>query len=150
MNWKRFKERLFAEPTNVLALSGGGARGMAHIGVLRHLDYLSLKPELVTGTSMGAVVGALYCLNGSSEGLRDVVHDLFVSELFQKLDLDDLIEHDRHTDGAELLHLGDRRDERGDRGVGAEHRTGSDPEEQAVSDLTGSTNNQDVVHVWED
>jgi NTE family protein len=94
MNWKRFKERLFADPTNVLALSGGGARGMAHIGVLRHLDYLSLKPELVTGTSMGAVVGALYCLNGSSEGLRDVVHDLFVSELFQKLDLDDLIEHD--------------------------------------------------------
>jgi NTE family protein len=96
MNWKQFKERFFTDPTHVLALSGGGARGMAHIGVLAHLDHLSLKPELVTGTSMGAVVGALYCLYGSSEGLKDVVHELFESELFEKLDLDELI---RDEDG---------------------------------------------------
>jgi NTE family protein len=40
------------------------------------------------------LVGALYCLNGSSDGLGDVVHDLFESELFAKLDLDDLIQDD--------------------------------------------------------
>ncbi len=91
MSWKRFKERFLAEPTNVLALSGGGARGMAHIGVLSHLEDLRLKPDLVTGTSMGAVVGALYCLRGTSAGLRDVVHALFESELFERLDLEDLI-----------------------------------------------------------
>lgn len=91
MNWKRFKERFFSDPTRVLALSGGGARGMAHIGVLAHLDRLALKPELVTGTSMGALVGALYCLHGTSVGLKAAVHDLFESELFQKLDLDELI-----------------------------------------------------------
>lgn len=65
---------------------------MAHIGVLAHLDKLSLKPELVTGTSMGAVVGALYCLHGSSVGLKGVVKDLFKSELFEKLDLEELME----------------------------------------------------------
>jgi len=65
---------------------------MAHIGVLQHLDALSLKPELVTGTSMGAVVGAWYCLHGSSTGLADVAKELFEGELFEKLDLDDLIE----------------------------------------------------------
>jgi len=92
VNWKSFKERFFADPTRVLALSGGGARGMAHIGVLQHLDHLSLKPELVTGTSMGALVGAWYCLHGSSDGLVSMAHELFESELFEKLDLDELIE----------------------------------------------------------
>ncbi|NNM03887.1 MAG: hypothetical protein HKO65_02195 [Gemmatimonadetes bacterium] len=90
MNWKRFKERFFADPTRVLALSGGGARGMAHIGVLQHLDHLSLKPDMVTGTSMGAVIGAWYCLKGSSKGLAEVANHLFNGELFKKLDLDEL------------------------------------------------------------
>ena len=75
---------------------------MAHIGVLAHLDHLSLKPELVTGTSMGAVVGALYCLRGSSDGLKEVVHGLFESELFEKMDLDELIrDEDRKHDSFE-------------------------------------------------
>jgi NTE family protein len=91
LNWRRFKERFFAEPTRVLALSGGGARGLAHIGVLEHLDQLSIKPDLVTGTSMGAVMGALYCLHGSGEGLREVAHRLFEGELLAKLDLDELM-----------------------------------------------------------
>lgn len=64
---------------------------MAHIGVLEHLDSLDLRPELVTGTSMGAVIGAWYCLHGSSDGLADMARDLFQSELFEKMDLDELI-----------------------------------------------------------
>ena len=92
MNWKQFKERFFGDPTRVLALSGGSARGIAHIGVLQHLDTLSLKPDLVTGTSMGALVGAWYCLHGSSEGLSAMAHELFESDLFGKLDLDELLD----------------------------------------------------------
>jgi NTE family protein len=91
MNWKRFKERFLVDPTRVLALSGGGARGMAHIGVLEYLDSASRKPELVTGTSIGAVIGAWYCLHGSSEGLAEMARGLFESELFEKLDLEELI-----------------------------------------------------------
>jgi NTE family protein len=97
MNWRQFKERFFSDPTRVLALSGGGARGMAHIGVLQHLDELSLKPELVTGTSMGAVIGAWYCLHGSSDGLAAMTHELFESELFEKLDLDELLDDESET-----------------------------------------------------
>ncbi len=43
-----------------LALGGGGARGWAHIGVIRALEQAGLRPEVVAGTSMGAAVGAAY------------------------------------------------------------------------------------------
>ena len=43
-----------------LVLSGGGAKGFAHVGVLEVLDSLGVRPDLVVGTSMGAIVGALY------------------------------------------------------------------------------------------
>lgn len=43
-----------------LALSGGGAKGLAHIGVLRVLEKYNIRPDYIAGTSMGAIVGALY------------------------------------------------------------------------------------------
>ncbi|MCD4812236.1 patatin-like phospholipase family protein [bacterium] len=43
------------------ALGGGGARGLAHIGVIKVLEQAGIFPDLVVGTSMGAIVGALYC-----------------------------------------------------------------------------------------
>ncbi|HSQ21776.1 MAG TPA: patatin-like phospholipase family protein [Coriobacteriia bacterium] len=52
--------RLFGPRTLGLALGGGSARGLAHIGVLKVLDAEGLAPDILTGTSMGAVVGALY------------------------------------------------------------------------------------------
>lgn len=44
-----------------LVLGGGGARGLAHIGLLKVLEREDIKPDLVVGTSMGAVVAASYC-----------------------------------------------------------------------------------------
>lgn len=49
-----------------LALGGGGAKGLAHIGVLRVFEERGIVPDLVAGTSMGAMVGALYGLMGDS------------------------------------------------------------------------------------
>ncbi len=49
-----------ARPRVALVLSGGGARGFAHIGVLKVLDELRVPVDLVVGTSMGAVVGGLH------------------------------------------------------------------------------------------
>lgn len=43
-----------------LVLSGGGARGLAHVGVIRVLEEQGIKPVIVTGTSMGSIIGALY------------------------------------------------------------------------------------------
>ncbi|WP_369047642.1 patatin-like phospholipase family protein [Tenacibaculum sp. UWU-22] len=42
-----------------LTLSGGGARGFAHVGVLKALEEYNMLPEVISGTSMGAVIGAL-------------------------------------------------------------------------------------------
>lgn len=44
-----------------LALSGGAARGIAHIGVLKYLEERGLKPACIAGTSAGSIVGSLYC-----------------------------------------------------------------------------------------
>ncbi|MBT9494591.1 MAG: patatin-like phospholipase family protein [Paucibacter sp.] len=56
-----------------LVLSGGGVRGMAHIGVLRVLQELHVPIDLVVGTSMGAVVGGAFASGRSVEELEDFV-----------------------------------------------------------------------------
>jgi NTE family protein len=53
----------------VLALGGGGARGFAHIGVLQVLEEEGLRPRAIAGTSMGAVVGAMYLIHGSAQAV---------------------------------------------------------------------------------
>lgn len=50
-----------------LVLSGGGAKGIAHVGVLQVLDSLGIRPDLIVGTSMGAIVGALYASGLSAD-----------------------------------------------------------------------------------
>ena len=57
-----------------LALGGGGARGLAHIQVLETLDELGIRPHRIAGTSIGAVVGALYASGLSGREIRDLVH----------------------------------------------------------------------------
>lgn len=46
-----------------VVLSGGGARGFAHVGFLRALNHLGIYPDIIVGVSMGAVVGGTYALN---------------------------------------------------------------------------------------
>ena len=53
-----------------LALGGGGARGLAHIPMLEVLDELEVRPALITGTSIGAVVGSLYAAGMSAAEIR--------------------------------------------------------------------------------
>jgi len=56
----------------VLALGGGGARGFAHLGVLRALDEAGLSVRGIVGTSMGAVVGGMYLAYGSAARATDL------------------------------------------------------------------------------
>ena len=71
-----------------IALGGGGAKGLAHIGILEVLDEHAIRPEYVAGTSIGAIVGALYSLKGRAEGLRDQARTMIASEEFKNLELD--------------------------------------------------------------
>ena len=56
-------------PKNILVLGGGGARGLAHIGVLEVFEQEGIKFDAIIGTSMGAIVGGYYSQNGSLNGL---------------------------------------------------------------------------------
>jgi NTE family protein len=56
-----------------LALGGGGVRGLAHISVLEVLDDLDCKPSVIAGTSMGAIIGALYASGISGKDIKELV-----------------------------------------------------------------------------
>ncbi|WP_178986139.1 patatin-like phospholipase family protein [Winogradskyella helgolandensis] len=58
------------EPKVGLVLSGGGAKGFAHIGVLKVIDSLNIKIDYVAGTSMGAIIGSLYASGYSGKQLE--------------------------------------------------------------------------------
>jgi NTE family protein len=59
-----------------LVLSGGGARGAAHVGVIRALEELHVPIDAIAGTSMGAVVGGLYAAGLSGEEIERVFNEL--------------------------------------------------------------------------
>lgn len=67
----------FAQRPKVgLVLSGGGAKGMAHIGILRAIDSAGLKIDYVTGTSMGSIMGALYAVGYSGRQIDSISQTL--------------------------------------------------------------------------
>jgi len=66
-----------------LVLSGGGARGAAHVGVIRALEQLHVPIDAVAGTSMGAVVGGLYAAGLSGDEIEEVFRRLEWQELFR-------------------------------------------------------------------
>ncbi len=70
-----------------IALGGGGARGVAHIGFLKALEEEGIRPDCISGTSMGAVVGGCYAAGLSMDYVRDIVMKLKTIDL---VDLDAL------------------------------------------------------------
>ena len=65
-----------------LVLSGGGALGIAHIGAIRTLERAGVQPDLIVGTSMGAVVGGLYATGYSADELETAVLGLDWQRIF--------------------------------------------------------------------
>lgn len=61
-----------SRPKIGLVLSGGAAKGIAHIGVLKVLEEIGITPDYITGTSMGAVVGSLYALGYSAKEISEL------------------------------------------------------------------------------
>ena len=81
-------------PVIALALSGGGARGIAQIGILKAFDENNIPFDIIVGTSMGSVIGGLYASGYS-------VHDL--DSIVTGTDWDNLLSLDRETNRRELF-----------------------------------------------
>ena len=68
-----FADNSSARPKIGLALSGGGARGGAHVGVLKALEELGVEIDYVAGTSMGAIIGGLYASGYSANEIEEIL-----------------------------------------------------------------------------
>jgi NTE family protein len=71
------------QPRTVLVLGGGGMRGMAHIGVLKALERLGLTYDVVVGTSIGALVGAMAAGGYSIARMEEIVENLQKEDYFR-------------------------------------------------------------------
>ena len=69
-------------PRVAVVLSGGGAKGMAHIGVLEVLESEGISPQIVTGTSMGSIVGGGYAAGRSPTELERIAKNTDWNDLF--------------------------------------------------------------------
>ena len=65
-----------------LVLSGGGAKGVAHIGVLKAMEEAGLTPDYITGTSMGSIMGGLYSIGYSADELSEIVSRVLIGIRF--------------------------------------------------------------------
>src|SRR6195952_463793 len=76
-------QQLNQRPKIGLTLSGGGAKGLAHIGILKAIDSAGLKIDYITGTSMGSIIGSLYAVGYPADSIekmsRQINWDLILS-----------------------------------------------------------------------
>lgn len=66
-----------------LVLSGGGAKGLAHIGAIKVLEEAGIKPDFIAGTSMGSIVGGLYAIGYSPGQIEAIAHSTNWNELLK-------------------------------------------------------------------
>jgi NTE family protein len=71
-----------SRPKIGLVLSGGGAKGIAHVRVLQVLDSLGIRPDYIAGTSMGSVVGALYASGYTGHQIDSITKSIHWAEMF--------------------------------------------------------------------
>jgi len=64
------------KPALGLTLSGGGAKGLAHIGILKAMDSAGLRVDYLTGTSMGSIIGSLYAIGYSGDSIAHLASNI--------------------------------------------------------------------------
>ena len=82
-----FLNRTFKDKRLGIALGGGGARGLAHIGFLKILADLDITPHIVSGTSIGAMIGAMYCSGLSPYEIERLYHKISILNWGKLIDL---------------------------------------------------------------
>ena len=87
-----------------LVLSGGGAKGVAHIGVLKAMEEAGLTPDYITGTSMGSIMGGLYSIGYSADEIKAIVESVNWDQvLTNKIPLDKVTFEEKDYYGRYLL-----------------------------------------------
>ena len=95
-----------------LVLSGGGAHGIAHIGVLKVMEEAGLRPDFITGVSMGSIIGGMYSLGYSADSLEKIFKSInWKLILSNKIPLDKVIflEKDHYANSLVSLPLSSRK-----------------------------------------
>ena len=79
------QENTSKEPKVGLVLSGGGAKGFAHIGALKIIDSLGIRVDYIAGTSMGAIIGGLYASGYSGKQLDSIFNNVDFDQLINDI-----------------------------------------------------------------
>lgn len=90
---------MFPRPKLGLALGGGAARGLSHIGVLEAFEKCGLTIDVISGTSMGAIIGAMYATEPNANAVKRRFTNYLQSEAFKDSRFDYLIENNHEKDG---------------------------------------------------
>ncbi len=77
-----------------LVLGGGGARGLAHVGVLKVLEQEQIIPDMIIGCSSGAIIGGMYAQTPDAEAIEKRLHEFFASKEYEDLSVAVI---ERHT-----------------------------------------------------
>ena len=86
-----------------IALGGGGARALAHIGVLKVLEENNIKFDYITGTSMGSIIGALYSMGETPETIEKTLKNYFFNILFSKMNMQKMQDENQVTSARSLI-----------------------------------------------
>ncbi|MDZ7608767.1 MAG: patatin-like phospholipase family protein [Cyclobacteriaceae bacterium] len=100
------QDSLRVRPKVGLVLSGGGAKGLAHIGVLRAMENAGLTPDYITGTSMGSIVGGLYALGYSADEIEVIASQIdWDAVLSNRIPLEEITIEEKEYYGRYLAEL---------------------------------------------
>ena len=92
-----------------LVLSGGGAKGLAHIGILKSLEEAGITPDFITGTSMGSIIGGLYSIGYSADEIREIALAADWDRLLSnKILLDEVVYEEKEYYGRYIYGVGIR------------------------------------------
>ncbi len=81
-----------------LVLGAGGARGLAHLGVIKVLEREGFKPDLIVGSSAGAIIGAMYAQNPHLEAVENRMRKFLASDLYNEMGIEILEKHKDNDD----------------------------------------------------
>lgn len=86
-----------------LALGGGGARGLAHVGVIQVLMKKGIQPDCIMGTSIGSIIGALFATTGDADAVVNKVREYFTCDCYNNIKLGFLEDSEEATKNDGLL-----------------------------------------------